>query len=501
MKKWACVVVMLGGVWAVQAQQAPSPIFGLTVLSAQAGSNCGMQLNQTPAIFCETFDQPSPVTNRAGQLNGLVWGVSRLRGEGSMWSLSTLQGCNGPVAASPVGATDVVICNGQLRESLDDDHDVAVLAMYPKQPFDFAGRTGTVAFDVTNDTAGTHGSWPEFWITDQPVPAPFLNTGCAFCSLPRNGFGIAFDADRGSCGNGWRAYEMTVVRNYVPENRSIFENNTTGTRIQETGCAGLSAGPNGGLNHIEIRVSQNQIDVYASDPGQTALRQINTITNANLTFTKGLIWIQDGHYNADKAVEFNGVPSQKNHTYTWDNVAFDGPATYRDLSFDVLDAGTTNSNGTIELGWAAVPASPAHVMTLPMTTANINAATGALLVFNFGLWNTPTAFSYTVNGHPNTAPSPLPSMFHGNQSIAVPVPLSQLQSGSQDLLISSDVDMRVSNINLVLVAAASVPGGSDPPPPPPPPVCAQPVFTQMIGQIYHLGTCTDGSAQHTLIIP
>ena len=45
--------------------------------------------------------------------------------------------------------------------------------MYPKQPFDFAGKTGTVSFDVSNDTQGTHAAWPEFWLTDIPVPTPF----------------------------------------------------------------------------------------------------------------------------------------------------------------------------------------------------------------------------------------------------------------------------------------------------------------------------------------
>jgi len=41
-----------------------------------------------------------------------------------------------------------------------------------------------------------------------------------------------------------------------------------------------------------------------------------------------------------------------------------------------------------------------------MTTQNIAAATGAFLLFNFGKDTTPTTFNYTVNGHPNTAPSP-----------------------------------------------------------------------------------------------
>ena len=78
--------------------------------------------------------------------------------------------------------------------------------MYPKQPFDFAGRTGTVSFDVSNDTQGTHAAWPEFWITDTPVPAPF-NHFNSWLSLPKNGLGIRFAANgeigsHGICPNG-----------------------------------------------------------------------------------------------------------------------------------------------------------------------------------------------------------------------------------------------------------------------------------------------------------
>jgi hypothetical protein len=55
--------------------------------------------------------------------------------------------CDGatPTVTPP---NDVVICNGQLREASNDnpsgvfeDGGVTTLAMYPKQPFDFAGRT------------------------------------------------------------------------------------------------------------------------------------------------------------------------------------------------------------------------------------------------------------------------------------------------------------------------------------------------------------------------
>jgi hypothetical protein len=99
----------------------------------------------------------------------------------------------------------VIICNGQLREATNDNASgiyyaggVTSLAMYPKQPFDFAGRTGTVAFDIANDTHSLH-------------------------------FGMRFSAQVGPgqwglCPNGknltksrWTVNDIVVVRNYVYE--------------------------------------------------------------------------------------------------------------------------------------------------------------------------------------------------------------------------------------------------------------------------------------------
>src|SRR5262249_28744951 len=154
---------------------------------------------------------------------------------------------NGWTAATPIllcdGTTpnvlpprDVQICNGQLREATADNPsgvfdagNVLTLAMYPKQPFDFAGRTGTVAFDVSNDTHGSHSAWPEFWMSNLPVPAPF-SFQSPWQTLPQHGFGIVFSAaigageGQGLCPNPtnldqprWTVNSATVVRNYVYE--------------------------------------------------------------------------------------------------------------------------------------------------------------------------------------------------------------------------------------------------------------------------------------------
>ena len=56
--------------------------------------------------------------------------------------------------------------------------------MYVKQPFNFAGRTGTISFDVSNDTEGTHSTWPELWVTDTPKPTPFTHFSGPGGSIP-----------------------------------------------------------------------------------------------------------------------------------------------------------------------------------------------------------------------------------------------------------------------------------------------------------------------------
>jgi hypothetical protein len=165
----------------------PPPVKSLSTTPPPVPGNCGQQLGASPVVFCDTFDAPGGTATRSGDLDGNVWGVSRAIGGGinfgqgqwNQWNATVINKCDGsnPVVKAPA---DIIICNGQLREASNDNNslqfeagDVTSLAMYPKQPFDFAGRTGTVSFDVSNDSAGNHAAWPEFWMSDLPVPDPF----------------------------------------------------------------------------------------------------------------------------------------------------------------------------------------------------------------------------------------------------------------------------------------------------------------------------------------
>ena len=182
----------------------------------------------------------------------------------------------------------------------------------------------------------------------------------------------------------WTVDSAVVVRNYVMDDTNGLGGVRTNMTVTPLDCVIASPGPDGPLNHVELKISQNQIDVWASDAGSTALRKIAVITNANLTLTRGLIWLQDAHYNADKAYNQppgGNPPSQREHTYTWDNVAFDGPFTYRDFSYDALDNNAPGENGSVNLGKFSLPnqTSSWNVLNMP---ANPQAAAVRVL-FNF----------------------------------------------------------------------------------------------------------------------
>lgn len=443
--------------------------------AAQAQSACGMQLGN-PVVFCDTFDtQNAGTPSRAGALDPNVWGVSRAIGGGvnfgqqqyNQWNATTIQKCDGstPTVVAP---NDVIICNGQLREATNDNNslqldagDITVLAMYPKQPFDFAGRTGTVSFDVSNDTHSSHAAWPEFWLSDLPVPAPF-NHFDSWQTLPQHGLGIRFEAGAGPnnpgvCQNGnnmdkrrWTVGSAAVVRNYVLDDSNGYGPGIV--HVQQIDCVIASSGP-GDMNHIELRINQNQIDVWASDAGQTALRKIAVITNANLTLTRGLIWLEDVHYNADKG----DPPSQRQHTFAWDNVAFDGPFTYRDFSYDALDNTLPGPNGSINIGKMSTPSLPASWDVLGLPANPTPAVVRVLFNFSTSFDPTPNNILVTVNGHPHPTPWPYPDQNATWRTLAVTVPVSDLVPGTNVVQIASDTGGMVSsNVNIVLV---NVPGG------------------------------------------
>src|SRR5579859_6752458 len=154
------VAALLIGVTAYQWTRPDQP---LSTTSAAAAATCGLA---QPA-FCDPLNTPTVngPDSRAGDLNGLVWGVSRgtsaddpFQGGHDTWFAATASVCGTTSTFSP--ERDVRICNGDLYETVNDGGATTTLGMYPRQPFDIAGRTGTVVFDVSADSQCTHCAWP-----------------------------------------------------------------------------------------------------------------------------------------------------------------------------------------------------------------------------------------------------------------------------------------------------------------------------------------------------
>ncbi|MDZ7630317.1 MAG: hypothetical protein U5K74_02870 [Gemmatimonadaceae bacterium] len=246
-----------------------------TVLGAPQSTGCVFQKAERPlsVAFCETFDAPASVVTRSGTMDQVLWGVSRLnthvnpsQGQLNDYHPTRLVGCG---TGEPVFApNDVQICNGRLYESANDMGGQTTVAIYPKQPFDYTGRTGTVVFDVSLNSQGPHAAWPEFWITDKPIPAPTPTAVPEFSAWARHQFGVSFGAD---CKRGYTGVDrISTVRNYrvehIPFTNELPWSNDHGQCFK-------TASATGELNHVEIRMSPSHAEVCgASSRGPPSCR-------------------------------------------------------------------------------------------------------------------------------------------------------------------------------------------------------------------------------------
>ena len=396
---------------------------------------CGLA---APA-FCETFSIAKPDSvSRTGDLDETLWGVSRL-GKFDSWSSATLNG------RSVLPPNDVRIIDGQLVEAANDDEYQTTLAMYPKQPFDFAGRTGVVTFDVSANSEGIHAAWPEFWITDQPVPAPH-GTLSAQDTFGRNSVGFSIAAQCSGPGAGQTGGTSPYVGiDRIMTTRDYQFNEVTPT---SAGCVKKATGTS--LNHFEVRISDSRIEVWGTDAGSTTLRLLS-FADVSMPLTKGLVWLEDIHYNAGK------FDSQRNHQFVWDNVGFDGPKTYRDYTYDVPDnlapIGGDQVHLSYELGREAISFTLRGV-------APQHAPSAAYVLLNYVQFeDDPPPIEVSVNGGPwHAQPSPWSSGYTW-RTIAIEVDLADVRVGDNTIRLRKVSGSRteVANINLLLVNAAAVP--------------------------------------------
>jgi hypothetical protein len=129
------------------------------------------------------------------------------------------------------------------------------------------------------------------------------------------------------------------------------------------------------LNHLEFRINQQSVEVWASDyQDPKSLRLTATVNNLDLPFTKGYVHIQHAAYNASK-----DYPITDAQTYRWDNVGFDGPTYPMQRLYQAPDNTTRGTDGVLQTSYVIADGSTKKV-TIP--NVNITGALKASLNFN-----------------------------------------------------------------------------------------------------------------------
>ena len=427
---------------------------------ATGQGDCGLP---QPA-FCETFETPHP-GGRGGDLDERVFGFARW-GHQVQYSwerapahtypedyLFPATFCGEPFEGV-LPDEDVRICQGvgidgvsslQLNETFDDQQATGVNALRVRQPFDFADRVGTVVWDVdakVNPLNTGQGWWIAVWITAEPTPLASDDRD-GITSFPRDGVGFtfAFGADCPETAEDWQsALEGVVVTNdyQVALSRPFWELEQSDARCFEVADAHM--------NHFELRLSEDEVELWASDFDDPASLRLRTkATGLGLSFSRGYVQLQ--HWANNAAQGGHVTPSQ---TFRWDNIGFDGPVLPTPRAYEVPNPGTPGQSGAIRIGYLFSEG------PLAFTLRDVDLADATAATFDFVMDAGPGAeLEYAWNGNPaHTFVYPetmgWPGGLHG---FSTDVPLSELVSGDNLLTVNLPgalVAQGIGNLDLTL---------------------------------------------------
>jgi hypothetical protein len=460
-------------------------------MSAAASTTCGLI---TPA-FCDTFDEgPSAVRGRAGDLNPARWGVGHLAPQ-DFSGFGPVANPAPPAPIPPCRASynvssvyppnDTLICDPSGTRSAQLMTAVSVqnygLNSYLiRQPFDFAGRVGKIAFDVDAVSVSGLAGFVSIDITKDPVPAPTFHESLNFehGPVPANALMIKWSDNCQSAGAAITIGSVMVYTNYLP---TIVTPSFVAGQGTPLGCAKTRQAF---LNHFEIQLSSQHLDIYGSDyspdEGQT-FPNFRRLYSADLSvpFTRGYVHVTARNHATKK---YGYGPDW---VYHWDNIGFDGPVLPNPRSYEIADNTTTAiypaGSGTtiVNLGYQLLDGTsgkPAGIYDpirivgpLQFSGVNLSAVTAATLTlsasfnsishqanttwglkfrFNGGIWRTRLLTTQEVQ-----AMSQLDA--EGNVAFALDVPVADLHDGANTLELLTvnapmDLPPTVANLDLVL---------------------------------------------------
>lgn len=305
---------------------------------------CGLDA----AAFCDTFDKASKNRGRAGELDATLWSGSRMAPDGPTAggqgfgvrasTLRPLRDDNGtssqlPACRSDLGDSvfpddDALICdpNGDIASShllvAVGSQNYGQNSYRIRQPFDFAGRTGTIVYDAEALDGGLLG-WISLDLTEDPIGAPSFQTqnNLEGGILPRSGLSIQFGATCAGQNDSTSISEVHVFDDYA---ETIIANPSL-TCVQAAW---------GKLNHFEVSVSETHLKVQATPfaPDGVTFGDPVTLWDADVKvpFSRGYVQITTHNhatvkYSAEGSGFGDGFTNLDAWITRWDNVGFDGP--------------------------------------------------------------------------------------------------------------------------------------------------------------------------------
>jgi hypothetical protein len=358
----ACLCLLLAACSDVVASPAPdggdasTPIADAMTSAPMIGvPGCGLP----HAAFCDTFDAPSAHRGRAGDLDARMWSAGHVQpslptAPGFTFGIlpATIPSCRGDLPAQVFPGNDALICDPV--PSVASPHllvacgaqNYGATSLRVRQPFDFAGRTGTIAFDADGFVINPLLGWIQVSVTEDPmaVPSYAILGNDEGGVVPRNGFEVHMARN---CPDG-----MSMG----PRMIALYDERVETILNPPEGAACIPV-KEGHLNHFEVRVSQSRIEVYASpwsedgtsfEPGQLLFA-----ADVQLPFTRGYVTIAVHNHATIKYSEGDSPYSERFYdawVARWDNVGFDGPVLASFREYEIPDASEMHE-GTLNIGY------------------------------------------------------------------------------------------------------------------------------------------------------
>lgn len=363
---------------------------------------------------------------------------------------------------------DARICEGagvgnfvsnQFQEVFDDASDFGLNSLMVRQAWDFSDG-GVLVFDVDgkrNHYYEGHGWWFELWITEDPAPVPY-HTAPTVASFPRNGLGIMF-SPMGTCLSMAEGDCNEIAGVFVTDDYQIVHEFPGAGNFPTKG--GFVARDKE-LNHFEVRLNKDRVEIWATDAGSTELYLVQEIEGLDLSFGAGFVHLQHSHYNAfkDARPDFTGVWASPAQVYRWDNIGFDGPVLPALRTYDAPMNNARSKNDYFkETDIVKYGYDLDRPVELEFEDVDLDGATKATINFNMGL-ATGRSIHFRINGGEdmsfagpdfgNTAVN----QGGGLRALTVEIPLEALVEGKNVIEFSMPDYMpfdMIGNVDLSLV--------------------------------------------------